>query len=180
MRVIEREAETQVDGEAGSMLGARCRTQSQDPGIMTWAKGRASTAEPSRCPQQGILIKRSNDLLQPPSAESDLIFQSWQGTVRCSRNAQQDTWLNSSRAKFFIISLGAKFSSEVHQVRSFHLFPHKEALNKFCRWYFFSIEWDLKISLHEKNSSMTWFETAENNNHGDGDTNIIVDFNLLR
>ena len=29
----EREAEAQAEGEAGSLWGARCRTQSQDPGI---------------------------------------------------------------------------------------------------------------------------------------------------
>ena len=33
MRDTHREAETQAEGEAGSMLGARCGTQSQDPGI---------------------------------------------------------------------------------------------------------------------------------------------------
>ena len=40
----QREAETYAEGEAGSMQGARCETQSQDPKIMTWAKGR-----PPRC-----------------------------------------------------------------------------------------------------------------------------------
>ena len=38
MRDIEREAETQAEGEAGSLQGARCSTQSQDPGIMTQSK----------------------------------------------------------------------------------------------------------------------------------------------
>ena len=33
MRDTEREAETQAEGEAGSMQGARCRTRSQDPGV---------------------------------------------------------------------------------------------------------------------------------------------------
>ena len=42
--------ETQAEEEAGSLWGARCRTRSQDPGIMTWAKGRCSTIEPFRCP----------------------------------------------------------------------------------------------------------------------------------
>ena len=41
-REREREAETQAEGEAGSMQGARYGTQSQDPRIMTWAKGRCS------------------------------------------------------------------------------------------------------------------------------------------
>ena len=35
MRDTEKEAETWVEGEAGSPQGARCGTQSQDPGIMT-------------------------------------------------------------------------------------------------------------------------------------------------
>ena len=35
MRDTQREAETQAEGEAGSLYGARCGTQSQDPGIMT-------------------------------------------------------------------------------------------------------------------------------------------------
>ena len=34
-----------------SPQGARYGTQSQDPGIMPWAKGRCSTAEPPRCPR---------------------------------------------------------------------------------------------------------------------------------
>ena len=33
-----RKAETQAEGEAGSLQGARCSTQSQDPGIMTQSK----------------------------------------------------------------------------------------------------------------------------------------------
>ena len=34
MRDTEREAETQTEGEAGSMQGARCGTQTQESGIM--------------------------------------------------------------------------------------------------------------------------------------------------
>ena len=33
MRDTEREAETQAEGEAGSLQGAPCGTRSQDPGI---------------------------------------------------------------------------------------------------------------------------------------------------
>ena len=33
MRGTQREAETQAEGEAGSMQGAQCRTRSHDPGI---------------------------------------------------------------------------------------------------------------------------------------------------
>ena len=46
----EREAETQAEGEAGSMQGARCGTRSRVSMIMPWAEGRCSTAEPPRDP----------------------------------------------------------------------------------------------------------------------------------
>ena len=46
----EREAETQAEGEAGSMQGARRGTQSQVSKIRPWAKGRCSTAVPPRDP----------------------------------------------------------------------------------------------------------------------------------
>ena len=36
----EREAETQAEGEAGSMQGAQCRTRSWVPRTMPWAQGR--------------------------------------------------------------------------------------------------------------------------------------------
>ena len=38
-----RDTETQAEGETGSPRGAWRGIQSQDPGIMTWAKGRCST-----------------------------------------------------------------------------------------------------------------------------------------
>ena len=37
MRDTRREAETEAEGEAGSLQGAPCRTLFQDPGIMPWA-----------------------------------------------------------------------------------------------------------------------------------------------
>ena len=49
MKDTQREAKTQVEGEAGSVWGAQCRTRSQDPGITTCVKGRCSTAEPPKC-----------------------------------------------------------------------------------------------------------------------------------
>ena len=52
MRDTQREAETQTEGETGSPRETRCRSRSQDPGITTWAKGRCSTTEPPRCPDQ--------------------------------------------------------------------------------------------------------------------------------
>ena len=50
MRDTETEAETQAEGEAGSMWAAQRGTQSQDSRITPWAKGRRSTTEPPRCP----------------------------------------------------------------------------------------------------------------------------------
>ena len=40
MRDTEREAETQAEGEAGSLWRPQCGTWSQDPRIMIWPKGR--------------------------------------------------------------------------------------------------------------------------------------------
>ena len=51
MRDTEREAETQAEVEADSMQGTWCGTQSQDPRIVPWAKGRPSTTEPPRNPK---------------------------------------------------------------------------------------------------------------------------------
>ena len=48
MRDSEKEAESQAEGEAGSTQGARCGTQSRESRITPQAKGRRSTAEPSR------------------------------------------------------------------------------------------------------------------------------------
>ena len=52
----EREAETQAEGEAGSMQGTACGTQSRDSGIMPWAEGSCSTAEPPGCPNYRYFI----------------------------------------------------------------------------------------------------------------------------
>ena len=46
----EREAETQAEGEAGSMKGARCGTRSQDSRIMPWAEGSAKPLSHPGCP----------------------------------------------------------------------------------------------------------------------------------
>ena len=53
----ETEAETQAEGEAGSLQGAQCGTGSWDSGIMTWAEGRRSNAEPPRLPTTTLLKK---------------------------------------------------------------------------------------------------------------------------
>ena len=42
----------QREGQREMEEGAWCRTWSQDPGIMTWAKGRGSTTEPPRHPKE--------------------------------------------------------------------------------------------------------------------------------
>ena len=62
------EAETQAEGEAGSLWVAQCRTQSQDWGIMTWAKGRRSTIELPGCPSMwhfkcSFKLKNNNSIL---------------------------------------------------------------------------------------------------------------------
>ena len=50
MIVTQREAETQAEGEAGSMQGARRGIQSRVSRIAPWAKGRHQTAAPPRDP----------------------------------------------------------------------------------------------------------------------------------
>ena len=51
----EREAETQAEGEAGSMQGARCRTPSRDSRITPWAEGGAKPLSHLGCPVMCIL-----------------------------------------------------------------------------------------------------------------------------
>ena len=46
MRDTGREAETQAEGEAGSMQGAQCGTRSRDPKITPWAKGAKPLSHP--------------------------------------------------------------------------------------------------------------------------------------
>ena len=50
MRDTEREAETQAEGEAGSMKEAQRGTQSRVSRITPWAEGRRQTAEQPRDP----------------------------------------------------------------------------------------------------------------------------------
>ena len=51
----EREAETQGEGEAGSMQGARRRTQSRVSRIMAWAEGSAKPLSHPGYPQLKFL-----------------------------------------------------------------------------------------------------------------------------
>ena len=60
MRDTQGEAETQAEGEAGSMQGPRCGTRSKDPGITTSAEGRCSTTEPPRHPRIDVPYLQSS------------------------------------------------------------------------------------------------------------------------
>ena len=65
----EREAETQAEGESGSMQGAQGRTRSRDPGIMPWAKGRRPTTEPPTCPSScPFMTSLSHSAWRPPGS----------------------------------------------------------------------------------------------------------------
>ena len=72
MRDTEKETETQAEGEVGSLRGARRGTQSQDPGITPWAKGRRSTAEPPRGPCKLALQASRRDVCVAPLPFSTL------------------------------------------------------------------------------------------------------------
>ena len=54
MRDTDRKAETQAEGEAGSLQGARCGTQSQVSRITPWAKGSDKPLSHPGCPQKDI------------------------------------------------------------------------------------------------------------------------------
>ena len=56
-RDSKRGAETQAEGEAGSMQGAQCGTRSQVFGITPWAAGGAKPLRHRGCPTKGIFIK---------------------------------------------------------------------------------------------------------------------------
>ena len=69
MRDPEREAETQAEGDAGSMQGARCGTRSQDPRVTPRAEGRHPTTEPPGAPNALIF----NTDVQTDSGENILV-----------------------------------------------------------------------------------------------------------
>ena len=56
-RERERDAETQAEGEAGSMQGAWRGIRSQVSRIVPWAKGRRQTAVPPRDPSLSYIVK---------------------------------------------------------------------------------------------------------------------------
>ena len=51
MRDTGREAETQAEGEAGSLWGPQCGTRFRDPGVTPWAKGLC-------CKQRNAILER--------------------------------------------------------------------------------------------------------------------------
>ncbi|XP_041582717.1 ras-related protein Rab-40B isoform X2 [Vulpes lagopus] len=82
-----REAETQAEGAAGSLRGARRGTPSQEPGVSPWAGGGPSMAEPpTLCPalnllerQDGIDYKTTTILLDGRRVKLQLWDTSGQG-----------------------------------------------------------------------------------------------------
>ena len=55
MRDTQREAETQAEGEAGSMQGAQRRTRSRDPRVTPWAEGGVKLLSHPGCPSYYFL-----------------------------------------------------------------------------------------------------------------------------
>ena len=85
--------ETEAEGEAGCLQGAWCGTWSQDPGIMTWAKGRHLTTEPPRCPCYNFESQASLMLNLQKLKFICLIIQSWefwQSHKSCNHHHNQD------------------------------------------------------------------------------------------
>ena len=54
MRDTERGAQTQAEGEAGSMQGARCGTQSRVSRITPWAEGGTKPLSHPGCPEDNL------------------------------------------------------------------------------------------------------------------------------
>ena len=52
--ILLREAETQAEGEAGSMQEARCGTRSRDSRITPWAKGSAKPLSHPGIPNKSL------------------------------------------------------------------------------------------------------------------------------
>ena len=72
MRDAEKEAKSQVEGEAGFPQGAWCRTWSQDPRITPWAEGGRSplshpgaSQQPFKHKNQKILFPKQNPASHP-------------------------------------------------------------------------------------------------------------------
>ena len=72
MRDTQKEAETQAEGETGSLQGAWCGTRSHYPGITPWAKGRRSTTEPPRRPNTSPFLLKQTELVSGTCNLEDL------------------------------------------------------------------------------------------------------------
>ena len=85
----EREAESQAEGEVGSMLGARCGTQFQKSGIMPWAKARCSIAEPPGRPKILFIWEREREIERSRGKET-----SW---LHAECGARHRAWSHNSK-----------------------------------------------------------------------------------
>ena len=65
-----RDTETQAEGEAGSLWGARCGTRSWNPRITPWAEGRCSTTESPGSPSKTV----EGNQMHTKSAEEEEII----------------------------------------------------------------------------------------------------------
>ena len=111
MRHREREAETQAAGEAGSLRGARCGTRSRDPGIMPWAEGRCSTAEPPGAPEMPcttILPKRLSRLQQVHTCTARTAAGACTPTLPSRTLQSKQLRVRDSRRPHFVPVPGAK------------------------------------------------------------------------
>ena len=61
MKDRAREAETQAEGEAGSMPEAPCGTQSRVSRVTPWAEGSAKPMSHPGCPAGSLMVKFSKD-----------------------------------------------------------------------------------------------------------------------
>ena len=65
MRDTERDAETQAEGEAGSMQGAWCGTPSRVSRIMPWAEGGTKPLSHLAIPEEGYFKEKVQSAAEP-------------------------------------------------------------------------------------------------------------------
>ena len=70
MRDTQREADTQAEGEAGSMLEARRETLSQDSRIMPWAEAGAKPLSHPGSPKNKIKLKKNPESAELPALKA--------------------------------------------------------------------------------------------------------------
>ena len=93
----EREAETEAEGEAGSMLGARCGTRSWDWGITTWAKGDVQLLSHPGIPQKNFFL-RFYLFIHERHTEREREAETWaKGEAGSMQEAQHETQSPVSR-----------------------------------------------------------------------------------